>query len=115
MSTTVSPTGTISVPVDPVEAQNQTSPPPQAEKAKAELRPYVVLQKAPSASPSSKQAWEFVRNVDASSAEQAVRKTAELILATSEDSGSITLVAITASRFVPVTVAFEVKTQLKLS
>jgi hypothetical protein len=115
MSTTVSPTGTISVPVDPVEPQNQTSPPPQqAEKAKTEPRPYVVLRKNPVSSPASAQTWEFLRNIDATSQQQACRKAAEILLAAGEE-GAITLVAVTAARFVPVTVTAEVKTQLKLS
>jgi hypothetical protein len=122
MSTTVvGPTGTISVPVDPIEAQNQTSPAQEKmgkgtepAKPKTEPRPYVVLRKNPVSSPASAQTWEFLRNIEATSQQQACRKAAEILLAAGEV-GAITLVAVTAARFVPVTVTAEIKTQLKLT
>jgi hypothetical protein len=85
-----------------------------AEKPKTEPRGYVVLRKNASASPASPQTWEFLRNVEASSADQAVRRAAEILIAAGEE-GSNTLVAVTASRFVPRTVSAQIKPQLKLS
>jgi len=103
-----------------VAASEPTQPEPEKAKAKQEPRPYVVLRnttlKATSPGGVAIQTWEFVRNVDATSQEQAVRKVAEILIAASEeDSASLTLVAITAKSFRPVTVAVETKTQLKLS
>jgi hypothetical protein len=92
--------------------------PPEPEKEKAKPRPYVVLRKTVPAtgSPSTPQTWEFVRNVDATSAEQAVRKAAAILVAASEEKvESLTLVAVTANRFQPKTVTPETTTQLKLS
>lgn len=94
-------------------AAPQAAPAP-AEKPKTQPRGYVVLRKNTAASPASPQTWEFLRNVEANSQEQAVRKAAEILLAAGEE-GTITLVAVTANRFVPVTVTAEIKTQLKLT
>jgi hypothetical protein len=90
---------------------------PEPQKEKAKPRPYVVLRKiGPSTSPSQAQVWEFARNVEATSAEQAIRKVAAIIVAASEEKiESITLVAVTANRFQPKTVTSSTTTQLKLS
>ena len=97
-------------------------PAPEPAKEKAKPRPYVVLRKvnmggAPgSPSQATPQAWEFARNVDATSAEQAIRKVAEILVAASDEKvESVTLVAVTANRFQPKTVTPTTKTQLKFS
>lgn len=100
MSTTQVGTGTIETPAEPV-------------KKKAEPRAYVVLQQAAAASPSGSKGFTFVRTVEANSVEQAVREAAALVLATS-DTDTVTLVAIPARNFQPISVTSEVKTQLKL-
>ncbi len=91
--------------------------PPPAKKKKSEPRPYVVLSRVANvvASPSSAtQTWQFVRNTDANTPEEAIEKTAEIMLAASEDKAlEVTLVAISAARFKPVPISVEVKTQLK--
>jgi hypothetical protein len=115
MSTTAEP---LTTPVaDPPPAPE---PEPQKEKEKAKPRPYVVLREivneGQSPSNPSYKVWEFARNVEATSAEQAIRKVAEILIAASDEKiESVTLVAVTANRFQPKTVGFETKTQLKLS
>lgn len=99
---------------DAADAVAQVEP----EKKKAEPRAYVVLQKDPThaASPSGATAsatFTFVRQVEANSVEQAVREAAALVLATS-DNATVTLVAVPARNFQPITVTSEVKTSLKL-
>jgi hypothetical protein len=110
MSTMVDETTKTAAP----EPTPEPEPVKQEEKPKTEPRGYVVLRKTIPASPSSTQTWEFLRNVEANSADQAVRKAAEILMAAGEE-GSLTLVAVTASRFVPRTVSAQIKTQLKLS
>jgi hypothetical protein len=102
-----------------ITTEPAAAPEPPAAAKKSEPRPYVVLRQvsSPSSPGDLRQTWEFLRNVDANSAEQAVRKAAEILVAT-QDAGeplTVTLVAVSASRFVPVTVSVETKTQLKLS
>jgi hypothetical protein len=87
-------------------------------KKKREARTYVVLREvvnvgqSPS-NPTSK-VWEFLRNVTADSPGKAVEEAASVLLAVSEDQTlNVTLVAVLASRFKPVPVSIEVKTQLK--
>ena len=63
-------------------------------------REYVVLRKQKQDSPSASQAWEFVKNIDATSNEQAVRKAAENI----EDDNPVSFVAIPSRSFQPIVV-----------
>lgn len=79
-----------------------------ATKKKSESRSYTVLRQTGPA------VWEFARNVDATSAEQAVRKAAEIEIAAS-DGGRFSNTYVATSRFVPIKVEVETKTQLKLS
>lgn len=83
-------------------------------KKKSEPRPYVVLRKQVQESPSAPQGWEFVLNVTAISAEQAIRAAAE-VLVTASDEDKITLVAVSARNFKPVVVSAEIETKLKFS
>lgn len=85
-------------------------------KKPADPRPYVVLRQvktATSPSEAASKTWEFVRNVEAHSAEQAVRQVAEIMLATS-DEDKLTFVAIPARNFKPIAVSAEIQTRLKL-
>ena len=77
---------------------------PKAE-AKDSSREYVVLRKQKQDSPSASQAWEyvkweFVKNIEATSNEQAVRKAAENI----EDDNPVSFVAIPSRSFQPIVV-----------
>ena len=86
-----------------------------AEKPKAakdSSRDYVVLRKQKPSSPSAPQAWEFVQNVEATSNEQAIRKTVETESRTDE---AVTFVAVPARSFVPVSVSVKTTTQIILS
>ena len=83
-----------------------------APKAKDSSRDYVVLRKQKPASPSSPQAWEFVQNVEATSNEQAIRKTVETETRTDE---AVTFVAVPARSFVPVSVSVKTTTQIILT
>ena len=90
-----------------------------APKKKAEPRPYVVLrnvtEKATSPGGAQPQTWEFVRNVDATSADQALRKVTQILVAASEDASfSGTLVAIPVRNFRPEPVSIEVTTHIKI-
>lgn len=87
---------------------------PEPEKKKQEPRPYIVLQRQRGESPSAPVTWVTVNTLNATSAEQAVRKAAEVLIAADAE-GPITLVAVTANRFKPTTVTASTKTQLKLS
>lgn len=80
--------------------------------AKDSHRDYVVLRKQKQTSPSSPQAWEFVQNVEATSNEQAIRKTVETESRTDE---AVTFVAIPARSFVPVSVSVKTTTQIILT
>lgn len=77
-----------------------------AEKKKATPRSYTVLRHVDG------KTWEMARTVEALSADIAVRKAAEILIAAGEED-SLTLVAV--ARFQPVTVSVETKTQIKLS
>ncbi len=78
-------------------------------------RSYTVLRKGVNQSPSAPQLWEFVRNVEASTVEQAVTKTVEVLLAASEDNKvEGTFVAIASRSFKPIPVDVEVTTRIKL-
>jgi len=83
---------------------------PKAE-AKDSGRDYVVLQRLPGSSPSQAQTWIFVQNVEATSTEQAIRKTVE----GQKTSDEHTWVAIPARSFVPVSVSVKTTTQIILS
>ena len=78
---------------------------------KQESRTYVVLQRLPGSSPSQAQTWIFVQNVEATSTEQAIRKTVE----GQKTSDEHTWVAIPARSFVPVSVSVKTTTQIILS
>lgn len=83
---------------------------------KDEGRDYVVLKRNPGESPSAPQTWEFVVNISATSAEQAVRRAAEQP-GTSflNPDGPTTLVAVPARSFNPVTLTVKVETSIVLS
>lgn len=76
---------------------------------KSKARSYIVLKKEQSGA-----SWRPVNTIDATSADAAIRKAADLLFATGDDADPVTLVAVTANRFVPVTVTSEVQTRLKL-
>lgn len=80
--------------------------------AKDSGREYVVLRKQKPSSPSAPQSWEFVQNVEATSNEQAIRKTVETESRTDE---SVTFVAVPARSFVPVSVSVKTTTQIILT
>lgn len=99
-----------------IETPPADAPAADPEKKKSEPRPYVVLRQvkmAASPSEATSTTWEFVRNVPATSVEQAVREAAALVLATSE-TDKVTLVAIPARSFRPITVSAQIETKLKL-
>jgi len=75
-------------------------------------RDYVVLRKQKPSSPSAPQAWEFVQNVEATSNEQAIRKTVETESRTDE---AVTFVAVPARSFAPVSVSVKTTTQIILT
>ena len=84
---------------------------PTKTESKDSNREYVVLQRLPGASPSQAQTWIFVQNVEATSTEQAIRKTVE----GQKTSDELTWVAIPARSFVPVSVSVKTTTQIILS
>ena len=83
-----------------------------APEKKDSHRDYVVLRKQKQMNPSQTQAWEFVQNVEATSNEQAIRKTVETESRTDE---AVTFVAVPARSFVPVSVSVKTTTQIILS
>ena len=83
---------------------------PKAE-VKDSGRDYVVLQRLPGSSPSQAQTWIFMQNVEATSTEQAIRKTVE----GQKTSDELTWVAIPARSFVPVSVSVKTTTQIILT
>ena len=92
--------------------EDLTSDAAPAAKAKDSSRDYVVLRKQKPSSPSAPQAWEFVQNVEATSNEQAIRKTVETESRTDE---AVTFVAVPARSFAPVSVSVKHTTQIILS
>lgn len=78
---------------------------------KQEARSYVVLRKAKGSSPSAPLLWEFSGNVEATSSEQAIRKTVEA----SPSQDTVTFVAVPARSFVPVSVTTKTVTTVVLS
>lgn len=119
MSTTISPQAT-----EPA-ATDSTHPAQVAaveEKKKAEPRPYIVLKKQdlPALGPATAAAnplmWEQVATIDATSAEQAIRRAAETPGTSFLNAeGPTTLVAVPSRSFNPVTVAVQTSTQIILS
>lgn len=81
--------------------------------AKSRTRTYVVLRNA-TPSPSASQTWAFVRNIEAASAEAAVRLAAEALI-NADFTEPLQLVAVAAKSFRPVTVTAQTQTTLKLS
>ena len=80
------------------------------EAAKDNDREYVVLRQIEATT------WQFVANVEATSAQQAVRKAAETPGTSFLDpEGSVTLVAIPTRSFSPVTVSVKTVTTVVLS
>ena len=78
---------------------------------KQEARSYVVLRKAKGSSPSAPLLWEFVGDIEATSSEQAIRKTVEANPA----ADTVTFVAVPARSFVPVSVTTKTVTTVVLS
>lgn len=79
-------------------------------------RDYVVMKRAAQTSPNSAQTWEFVANIKATSAEQAVRRSAEQP-GTSflNTDGPTTLVAVPARSFNPVTLTVKTETTIVIT
>ena len=80
-------------------------------KKTTEARSYVVLRKAKGSSPSAPLLWEFVGDIEATSSEQAIRKTVEANPA----ADTVTFVAVPARSFVPVSVTTKTVTTVVLS
>jgi hypothetical protein len=89
----------------------ETAPAPAAPKQRT--RSYVVLRNA-TPSPSASQTWVFLRNIEAGSAEAAVRLAAEALV-NADFTEPLQLVAVPGKNFVPRTVTAQVQTTLKLS
>jgi len=96
-------------------APSQTAITPEAESKSAD-RDYVVLKRNTTSSPNAPQTWEFVANIGATSAEQAVRRAAETP-GTSflNPDGPTTLVAVPSRSWHPVTLTVKVETTIVLS
>lgn len=84
--------------------------------AKEDGRDYVVLKRVSGDSPAAPQTWVFISNVNATSAEQAVRRAAETPGTSFLNlDGPTTLVAVPARNFNPVNLTVRVETSIVLS
>jgi len=99
-----------------IQPWQTTSANPPAPEAKDNDREYVVLRRVPSQEEERADWYEFVANVEATSAQQAVRKAAETPGTSFLDpEGSVTLVAIPTRSFSPVTVSVKTVKTVVLS
>ena len=97
-------------------APSQTATTVTEAESKSADRDYVVLKRNTTSSPNAPQTWEFVANIGATSAEQAVRRAAETP-GTSflNPDGPTTLVAVPSRSWNPVTLTVKVETTIVLS
>ncbi len=105
-------TGTQPVEQQPLSVQEN----PKASDAKDADRNYVVLKRGPQASPNAAQTWEFVTDIPATSAEQALRRAAEAPgLSFLNTDGPTTLVAVPHRSFNPVTLTVKTETTIVIT
>lgn len=84
--------------------------------AKSADREYVVMKQGPKTTINSENTWQFIANIEATSAEQAVRRAAEQPGSSFLNAdGTTTLVAIPTRSFNPVDVTVKTETTIVLS
>jgi hypothetical protein len=101
-----------------VQLPPELSVPPAETKTevKSDERVYVVMKQGQKTTINSENAWQFIANIEATSAEQAVRRAAEQPGSSFLNAdGTTTLVAIPVRSFNPVTVSVKTETTIVLS